>query len=283
MPKGKKNKNGRPKKDVSVMDQKPDQHDRILARVESLQAPGTLRNLGTLICPQAMRTRLKFTQRLNLTSTSGIYVATTWSMNSLFDPYTTGVGGQPEGFDEWMAMYTAFRVVSSKITVKSGSTGATSATGSFWMIVVPKNISGTFTTMSDAASAPYAVSKNYQQGSPAITLTQTMTVATVVGVPPIAILSESGFSGTASSNPSGTTFWDVYVEAADTASTVTANAIIEVEYVADFYDKDNFAISIDEKIKKMKAVRDARTAFLTMKRDAIAKKEQSAFVKSTTC
>jgi hypothetical protein len=256
MPKGKKS-NQADKKSASIMDRTPDQRDKQLAHAEALVAPGTLKNYQTLICPAVMRTRLKFTQRLNMTSTLGVSSAFQYSLNGLFDPYVTGVGAQPEGFDEWMAMYTAYRVVTSKLTVKSGSVGATSATGSFWMVIVPKNIVTTYTTMADAAAAPFAVSKIYQQGSPAVTWKQTMSVATIVGVPPSAILAESGYSGTASANPSGTTYWDVYIESADTTSTVTANAVVELEYVVDFYDKDNFAISLDERVKRAKRLRDA--------------------------
>jgi hypothetical protein len=233
-----------------------DQHDKQLAHAESLQMPGTLRNLGMLIAPAAMRTRLKYTSRVPFVSTIGVVGVHNFSANGLFDVDVTGVGGQPEGFDEWMAMYVEYRVISTKITVKTGSTGSTSATASFWMVIVPSNIPTSFTTMEDAASAPFAVSKLYMSGGPAITLTQTMSTATIVGVPPMAILSESGYGGTASANPAGTTFWGVYVESADNSSSVTTNSVVSIEYVVDFYDRDNFAISLSERAAKNASLRE---------------------------
>lgn len=41
-----------------------------------------------------------------------------WRANSVYDPDKTGTGHQPMGFDQWMALYSHFRVLGSKITCR---------------------------------------------------------------------------------------------------------------------------------------------------------------------
>jgi hypothetical protein len=47
------------------------------------------------------------------------------ALNGMFDPDTTGGGHQPLGFDQYMAMYTGFCVISTRVTVDFAANGAT--------------------------------------------------------------------------------------------------------------------------------------------------------------
>jgi len=49
-------------------------------------------------------------------SNQGEYV---YRLNSLFDPDQTGVGGQPDGFDQWKALYGLYRVVAVDVEVQA--------------------------------------------------------------------------------------------------------------------------------------------------------------------
>lgn len=40
----------------------------------------------------------------------------TYTINGVYDPYTGALGGQPTGFDQWMALYGRYRVAGAKIT-----------------------------------------------------------------------------------------------------------------------------------------------------------------------
>lgn len=42
--------------------------------------------------------------------------------NSMYDPDFTGVGNQPRGFDQWMALYHRFHVIGSKIRARFATT-----------------------------------------------------------------------------------------------------------------------------------------------------------------
>lgn len=47
-----------------------------------------------------------------------------YRLNSLFDPDQTGVGGQPDGFDQWKALYQNYRVVAAHVCVEFICTSA---------------------------------------------------------------------------------------------------------------------------------------------------------------
>lgn len=58
---------------------------------------------------------------------------TTFRFNSLFDPDATIGGHQPYGFDQWMAMYTRFTVVSATAYLVCNPSTSAAYTGNFGM------------------------------------------------------------------------------------------------------------------------------------------------------
>lgn len=65
-----------------------------------------------------MRLKMKYTDGVLLSTTTGIGVATyAFRCNSLFDPDQTGTGHQPYRFDQLAAIFQRYRVLKSKIIV----------------------------------------------------------------------------------------------------------------------------------------------------------------------
>jgi len=62
---------------------------------------------------------------------SGLTVYT-YRLNSLYDPDETGVGNQPVGFDQLMALYKYYRVIRAKVTCLFANTGTTA-----YIVAVP--------------------------------------------------------------------------------------------------------------------------------------------------
>lgn len=72
------------------------------------------------------RTKLVYFETgLSLNSTAGVPGFQNFSVNSCYDPYTTGTGHQPMGFDQMMALYRFYTVLGSTITVKFRSGDST--------------------------------------------------------------------------------------------------------------------------------------------------------------
>lgn len=76
--------------------------------------------------PKSCFTRLKWVQSGSLNpGVVGINDVAVFRANSCYDPYQTGVGTQPRGFDQWMTIYDHFYVKRSKITVEFHNGDAT--------------------------------------------------------------------------------------------------------------------------------------------------------------
>lgn len=77
-----------------------------------------------------LATTLVYNEQYSLDAGISPSIATqVMSANGMFDPNITGVGHQPRGFDELMALYDHFVVVGSKITLKVPSGANTHMVG----------------------------------------------------------------------------------------------------------------------------------------------------------
>jgi len=213
--------------------------------VDDIVAPGTVVSLKVAPCPNTMRTKLRYTERVSLTATSGVYTQQIWKLNGMFDPNYSGTGTQPEGFDQWMTLYDRFRVYKSKIKVTVTSVGSTAALSSYRAVLVPQVSFSTENTMAGAADSPYAIQR-FNQGvtNRPMVLTKTMAVSKFLGVSPQAVLEEFNYCGTASADPSQSVYWVVYVEPLDQASSVQMFLYCEITYFTDFYEHNLLDASI---------------------------------------
>jgi hypothetical protein len=234
------------------LDARVDQHDTQLRAAESLVAPGTRVSTDVFMCPDTMRTKLRYTSRKTMTSTLGVYQLQVYSANGLFDVDVTGVGGQPMGFDQWMSMYASYRVISSKIRIRAGSVGTSAAAGSFLLVLLPQTTSTGLSDISDAESSAWSQAKIFELGSPAINLSQTLSTAAVAGIAPSAVMSDFSLVGNTSANPADAHYWAIYLQSADAATTVIAHVIVEVDFVVDFFDRLVIVLSSSARIKLLR-------------------------------
>lgn len=80
--------------------------------------------------PTVFKTTLQYVETVTLNSgASGAANTVSYKANSLYDPYQSGVGHQPLGFDQIMTLYEHFYVVGSLITCKFLTQGDTAAVG----------------------------------------------------------------------------------------------------------------------------------------------------------
>ena len=71
-----------------------------------------------LAFPQSMKTKLRYTERIEFTPTSTSVQQQRYRGNGVYDPNVTGTGHQPRGFDQFMDIYQKFTVLGSTCTVQ---------------------------------------------------------------------------------------------------------------------------------------------------------------------
>lgn len=73
-----------------------------------------------LAFPKSKIVKMRYVSEKHYNAGSSFATSSTnvFSANGCFDPDVTGVGHQPLGFDQWMAVYDHYQVIGSKITVQ---------------------------------------------------------------------------------------------------------------------------------------------------------------------
>lgn len=179
--------------------------------------------------PNTIITKLRYCERLSLTSTAGAYGIKVFAANGLFDPNVSDVGHQPLYYDNYTALYDQYVVIGSKIKViyvprsstvgmLIGLTGDDDSSGS----------SNTDLLMEQNNSIHAGLGS---LGSDPKTLTMTFEPQEMFGVDAKA----DGSSQTVTTaNP--TEGWNYYAwtVAADGSTTASCDIIIEIDYTVKF-------------------------------------------------
>lgn len=74
--------------------------------------------------PYKLTTSLLYQERVTLTPAAGVAAVHIFSANGTYDPNITGVGHQPRGFDQMMALYDHNVVIGAEIRVDYPGVGA---------------------------------------------------------------------------------------------------------------------------------------------------------------
>jgi len=89
-----------------------------------------LLSASTYPFPRTTTRKLKYVGSFGLDSATASALAThTFSCNGLYDPDITGTGHQPYGFDQLMALYNHYEVLSSKIKITIADNNASNSVG----------------------------------------------------------------------------------------------------------------------------------------------------------
>lgn len=98
--------------------------------------------------PDVYTTQLKYTDDISQTNISG---SLTFNLNSVYDPYRTGVGGQPMGRDQLAGLYNRYKVLSCRYKIN-----VYNSTKALKIAVAPINGSTEATTIEELEQQPYA-------------------------------------------------------------------------------------------------------------------------------
>ncbi len=186
-----------------------------------------------LVALPSVRRVLKYFFFLN-SSAASRPVVRVFRGNDLFDPDQTGVGHQPMGFDQYMALYRKFRVLRSRATVTCFSQG-TGATSQYIVGIVPLQ-STTAKSISDYLETDRCLYRPLGiigAGNGVTISTDWMDTrvmfADVAG-------EDDDLSGTNAASPADVWYWHHFADSHDESTTVSVTHHIVLEYDAVFSD-----------------------------------------------
>ncbi len=186
---------------------------------------------NNFIVPDHYFTHLKYVERklvLCSASVSGVYV---YGGNDCFHPDKTGTGHQPMGFDQLTALYTRFRVHSSKIRLwyVNGTTG-------FQYGCIPSNSTTMPVTFQDMEESPYSKWKvAYTNVGYDVVVENDISTKEIVGIK--SVDEDDQFAGSSTAVPGRQWYWVIHSQVYDNATSATLLVNAEIEYDVEFFDR----------------------------------------------
>lgn len=191
---------------------------------------GLMQNVGPFGARWAGK--LKYVDKFNTSTVSGIYNEQLFNLNSLFDPDRTGVGHQPLGFDQLNVIYQRYRVLktSYRLTMVNSD-----QTGSIALVTAVNN------STASLASVAYALEEGYSSfrirnafADPNI-ISATVVLNSLTGNSLIAYRSDDAYAALVTASPTELMILHIGLEGT-TALSASVQYYIEMEFDCEFWD-----------------------------------------------
>lgn len=196
--------------------------------------------LGSIV-PDRLRTKLRYTQLNSVTSTSGAIVQQLFRGNSLFDPDVTGVGHQPQGFDQYMTLYQRYIVKGCAIRVHINCN--TSGANYIFTVRPSADVNDTSANITVDMEKPFAKWAMGTQGTQARKIKSYYSTGKIEGATSSKVMINDTFSGDGSSSPLSQWYWFISCCNADQSTTTNFNIYSELVYYCEFYDRKTLTTS----------------------------------------
>lgn len=156
---------------------------------------------------------------------AGVATSYVYSANGLYDPNITGVGAQPQGFDQMAALFDHYTVVYSKITVDFFNSDT--ANSVYCGVRAKDNAASTSNTFNLICGESTGMLLTPQRD--AGTVIRSMNVSKFLGRP--RILSEDSLRGDISNNPAEQAYWHIYAVPNNTVDMGEILCLVKIDYV----------------------------------------------------
>jgi hypothetical protein len=178
-----------------------------------------------------------------------------FSGNGLYDPDITGTGLQPMYFDQLMAMYSKYCVISSKLEVQAWNANASSATMAAIGVYCNTEV-GASATFNNAISQPRTKWRALANatGGTVIPIVDSNSTANMFGKR--FVVDEDDLHGTSSTNPSSQFYWHIFAADPDGSSNVVADITFRIQYRVRFLERRLLALSAASRLDTKESVSD---------------------------
>lgn len=190
--------------------------------------------------------RLRYAEQFNINPPGSGPVAYTFSANGLFDPNITGIGHQPRGFDQLMALYNHYQVIESKCYFKYANiTGGNEVPVYYDIFITDAGNRVNSWSAIDFLENKEATGKAYQVGTERgyigapIGLTKYWKSKDFFAMPQ----NTSSLRGDASNNPVDQAYFECGVCPIQGVDAPTLNFVVVIEYIAVFTERRTLTVS----------------------------------------
>lgn len=189
--------------------------------------------------PRMMKITHRYADSGNMTVTAGVPARWAYSCNSLFDPDSTGVGVQPQAFDQLGALYNHYVVIGSRIIVRITVTGGTVAS-----LVAGLYIDADTATSNDTKELICSSRGNYRtignSSGDSITLRSAWSAKKTFGA---RVLGNSRLLGTPTTSPTEQQYFTWFVNSMDQSSNTGISYAVYLEQIAMWIEPKELAMS----------------------------------------
>lgn len=221
------------------------------------------------VFPNMTTRKLRYNDYGVVDITSGALGSNVFTLSGLYDPYITGTGHQPMGYDQLMTFYEHYHVLRCKVTVTFMSRSS-AGHGQVALKITPDTAlpaSGT-DLVEEGRAITESVGGNNFEAQGTRTLSMTVDLPAVNGLTRANFLADPDLRGTISTNPAEQTYLQLCCWS-PSLDTMTVEWNIVLEYTAVFTEPRNLTSSIAAlRTQTQPKQPTMRSAFGEMKIDA---------------
>lgn len=185
--------------------------------------------------PNRYSTKIKYADCHSMGLAAGSSNAIVYRANGLYDPYLTGTGHQPYGFDTLMSLWQTFKVKWCSIEV-SFANQDTAATAACNVGIVPIYGSSTArTTPGSYREYPNCVWKVIAPSCGVWKIRSFVDIRRITGTPVSDF--DVNFQGTAAGDPAEQVYWHIFAEPVNGTADITNVSIsVNLVYYTEFFE-----------------------------------------------
>lgn len=181
--------------------------------------------------PDSIRVKLCYSVVLSLGGNISIY--NIFRGNSIYDPEYAAGGGTPQGYTQWAALYSKYKVNGSSIRVQPVVANATNlAAACSWSVAPVLSAASHYAeTLSMFPYAKSRIQQNVYTGARGVS--SYMSTRKICGQS----TSDSDFESATGTNPSKEWYWNLAFTAIDGATSLDFYALVTLTYYATFSNR----------------------------------------------
>lgn len=167
-----------------------------------------------------------------------------YRVNSIFDPYYTGVGHQPKCHDQYAVLYNRYRVYGMAYTISFTNTSTTEQCEVVIQARPNSTITGIMTEIiEDSAMKQRAVLGIEGSGRNIRTMKGYCSVAKIRGITKTRLKAESDYQAIFGNDPPIECFLNLGIIAQNTAASLSVYVRVDLTYYVEMYDRKMIATS----------------------------------------